>query len=1148
MKGMPRPEPFALIDTLRDGSVSSDPPDRSNLEAPGPAQGGRSAADGDAGRRVRTPGLLGGGSRDGVSGYPIQVGKVQRPPLREETLARHRLLDWLDVKIHNRVVFVIAEAGYGKTTLLADFSRRTRLRTLWYRMDDEDRNWTTFVSYLVAAGREHDPDFAPRTHALLQDTGPGGASRDEVVAAFLRELPDIAPTPTVLILDDFHVAEGAGDISIVVRALINSAPERMTVVISSRRPPEVAVGRLRAQGELAELRTRDLQFSEREIAELFHSDHGQPLDLESIALLNRRSEGWAASLQLIRTAVRGRSSPEVRAFIRRLTGGQTELYDYLAEEVIGDLPPSHQAFLMRTALLQQVTAGAAAAVYHADPADVERLIALSERLGLLARESSASPAFRYHPLVREFLEARLLATIGRSGIQALHERAGTWAASVDWRTACHHFEAAGNIAAIHSVIDESINNIAGQGSYEVASDYLRRHAPAEPRASFEVIGSRIEFRRGNFEAAVSRANRAVLLQPNLDAAVSNAITMLGHVGDLEGCWERAKQHAETASSHLYRTMSRARCLMFEASLDGSLAESIQFLEDLAAQSESETLTHFAGVSHLNLAILEQTRGNVDIALRHADSAILELGQAFEDAELTAAYLARANALAHQGHLSDARESIAAARDTAPKISRGEWLIESADVEVAFGSAEVAESLLAEAKSARVTPSLRRQADTIEARLMLRLGDIDSALEVSARFDLLRASDQPGFRSRQMTIRAHAAVLSGSPEAASLVDQASRHAEEQEALLWARHNELLRSLQASRPGAAISALIRRTSENDLWFLDSFAEEVCLRLDQLDSVAREIIARRSSSRRDRWLPALRAVLAKPNSQARWDAAELLDHVGESEDIPILRRLARSAKGVSARATLGRALARRLAPRFTIQDLGRVEIQVGIGSVSSPSVRRKVLAMLCYLLTRPRFSATRDEVIDALWPDMSPDVAVNSLNQTVYFLRRVFEPAYVDDLSAGYVHHTSDVLWLDGQLISSQSSRCLEILDSIGSDLDPILVGKLSTAYRDRFALDFAYDEWAAPFRTSLHVGYLQAIEAAVTRDMAIGHHDRAIELARRALDLDPGVESLELALLRLYAATGAHAAAAEQYAHYASVLKDELGIDPPPLSSL
>ena len=96
-------------------------------------------------------------------GYDVQLAKVQRPVLRDETLERPRLLDWLRTKIHGRVVLLLADAGYGKTTLLADFSRRTRLRTLWYRLDETDRDWTSFLRHLVAAGREHDPEFAPET-------------------------------------------------------------------------------------------------------------------------------------------------------------------------------------------------------------------------------------------------------------------------------------------------------------------------------------------------------------------------------------------------------------------------------------------------------------------------------------------------------------------------------------------------------------------------------------------------------------------------------------------------------------------------------------------------------------------------------------------------------------------------------------------------------------------------------------------------------------------------------------------------------------------------------------------------------------------------------------------------------------------------
>src|ERR687889_619720 len=177
MRPMPDQRSLRLVDSARPASVSFAVPDRVRAEA-----------------------------RAGVT-YPIQPGKIQAPALRDETLARTRLLDWLDVKIHSRVIFVIADAGYGKTTLLADFSRRTRLRTIWYRIDEEDRDWVGFLAHLVAAGREFEPEFAPRTAAILRSLEPGGPTREDAIDAFVDELPAIAADGAALILDDFHLAD-----------------------------------------------------------------------------------------------------------------------------------------------------------------------------------------------------------------------------------------------------------------------------------------------------------------------------------------------------------------------------------------------------------------------------------------------------------------------------------------------------------------------------------------------------------------------------------------------------------------------------------------------------------------------------------------------------------------------------------------------------------------------------------------------------------------------------------------------------------------------------------------------------------------------------------------------------------------------------
>ena len=110
-----------------------------------------------------------------------------------------------------------------------------------------------------------------------------------------------------------------------------------------------------------------------------------------------------------------------------------------------------------------------------------------------------------------------------------------------------------------------------------------------------------------------------------------------------------------------------------------------------------------------------------------------------------------------------------------------------------------------------------------------------------------------------------------------------------------------------------------------------------------------------------------------------------------------------------------------RVRFQDQGRVTVAIGDRVVTGSNVRRKVLALACYLISRPNMSCTRDQVLEALWPTLDPEVAVNSLNQTVYFLRRVFEEDYIEDESPGYVHHDSEVVWLDPELISSQSADC-------------------------------------------------------------------------------------------------------------------------------
>ena len=322
-------------------------------------------------------------------------------------------------------------------------------------------------------------------------------------------------------------------------------------------------------------------------------------------------------------------------------------------------------------------------------------------------------------------------------------------------------------------------------------------------------------------------------------------------------------------------------------------------------------------------------------------------------------------------------------------------------------------------------------------------------------------------------------------------------------------------------------LRIAAEEDSALLTILAELVTSRLAEIDLPLLEIIAGEAARRPQRWRIPLRLAVDSL-SPARWNAGRLLDQVGDFDDVARLRKLARSTSSGHSDRSLGKSLARRLAPRVFVEDQGRVSITVGRDVVPGANVRRKVLALLCFLVSRQGFAATRDQVLDALWPDLEPAVALNSLNQTVYFLRRVFETEYQDDRSPGYVRHNSNLIWLDQELVAARSAQCRTLIQLAGGVASPDDVDRLSEMYLGRFALDFAYDEWAISYRDSLHAAYLQVLENAVSADTVSGHYDRAIKLARRALEVDPEADDLEVALLRLYRLAGAHSAAAEQYA--------------------
>jgi DNA-binding SARP family transcriptional activator len=1078
--------------------------------------------------------------------YPVQIGKVQAPILREETLARDRLLEWLSIKIHRRVVLLVAEAGYGKTTLLADFTRRTRVRMLWYRLDRGDRDWVGFLAYLVAAVRVHVPDFGAATSGLLRETATAAPPLDSVLDTFLRELGGVPGEASALVFDDFHLVDDSPEVRHIIRELLNRGPDRLSFVFATRREPPIRLARLRAQGEVAELHTDDLRFDAVETEKLFRDTYDLRIEPAILAELGRRTEGWAASLQLVRVALNDRDASQIRAFISSLSGAEGHLYDYLAEEVIGDLPADLQVFLMRTSLLETVdlVLGPVAAGVSVDEA--RAFIEQGERSGLFGKGGvSSAPAARAHPLVRDFLQARLIDAIGEQGKREIHSAVAQSAEDSDWRAASQHYLAAGDELNARRVLTASIDTVVATGAFTAADDVMASLPAGRLGGSAELIlRSRLAQRRAASDESLRYAEEAWSQDPNSPVVLLNLMTARSLVGDIAGTIE-ATHLLESTGSAPFVELGRATRMVVGTSIEGGLDVAMSEFESLVERLRRRSEGHYLGVACLNLAMLRTASGDPQAALAPAQEAIDLLSKSSAGVELVSARLARASALSFVGHIDDARDEIRRAIDIMPPGQSAELAIEAGFIEAYVGHPLRAWPLFDKIREPAPPESDHgEQLGMVRALLRLRAGDFPGARTEIAVFRHGSPSTSVAFEARRMLVEGMVIVREDHDKGLDVIQSGTSLAKRQGAHLWAQYGELLGALSDTKQDP--SSTLHRVHEALPAAVSMLADALLQRIDDLEATAREIVRKEAASRPWRWRDGARRLLLTGSPIARREAATLLGEIGEVEDIVLLRRAGRSARD-SALAPLALSLARRLAPRALVEDLGRVRVHIGGRRIEGVDIRRKVLALLCLLLSKPRFASTREEVAEALWPDQDPSSALNSLNQTVYFLRRVFEPNYRDETSPMYLGQDGETIWLDNDLVQSRSRWCADLIRAMPGDPTPSEALNLAREYRGRFALDFAYEEWASAFREALHASYLRVLERAIQIDLDTGQFGRGTFLAERASEVDPEADEIQAALVRLYRLSGAYAAAAEQYGRYAQTMK-ELGVEPRPLAEV
>jgi LuxR family maltose regulon positive regulatory protein len=371
---------------------------------------------------------------------PILTTKLYIPPPRPKVVLRPRLMQRLNdgLRQASGVTLISASAGFGKTTLVSEWvasltpttagptpapaaSPIGRGEIAWLSLDEGDSDPARFLMYLVAALQTAVLQIGAGVLVALQTPQPPPG--EALLTALLNELAAL-PDRVVVVLDDYHALDSK-PIDLLLTFLIDHLPPRLQVVIATREDPNIPLARLRARGQLTELRAADLRFTPDEAAEFLNHTMGLGLAADDVTALESRTEGWIAGLQLAALSMQSRS--DAASFIESFTGSHRFVLDYLAEEVLRRQTAEVQSFLLRTSILKRLCGPLCEAVLVTPGGSGQETLEYLERANLFSVPlDNDRQWYRYHHLFGELLRKRLLQSLAPEEIAALHTRASQW--------------------------------------------------------------------------------------------------------------------------------------------------------------------------------------------------------------------------------------------------------------------------------------------------------------------------------------------------------------------------------------------------------------------------------------------------------------------------------------------------------------------------------------------------------------------------------------------------------------------------------------------------------------------------------------------------------------------------------------------------
>ena len=385
--------------------------------------------------------------------------KLYVPPTRSDLVSRPSLIGRLSAGLDGNFTLVSAPAGFGKTTLLSQWTANLDRPVAWVSLDRGDNDYIRFWSHVIAALQSVYANLGDAALSALNTPQHQGPSTEAMLIGLINEIIEVDDGPFVLILDDYHLIQDR-QVNDSVAFLVEYAPLQMHVILSGRADPPWPLARMRARRQMNELRSKDLRFSLKEAAAFLNDVMGLDLSAEDIAALDSQTEGWVAGLQMAALSMQDRE--DVTGFIKSFSSSHRFILDYLVEEVLERCPAGTRDFLIKTSILERMTASLCDAI--TDRKDSALVLTELEQANLfLVPLDDERRWYRYHHLFGDLLNGRL--EQGQSETKAvLHCRASEWYEDNGFLAeAMSHASAAGDAERQVQLIAENVLTMAYLG-------------------------------------------------------------------------------------------------------------------------------------------------------------------------------------------------------------------------------------------------------------------------------------------------------------------------------------------------------------------------------------------------------------------------------------------------------------------------------------------------------------------------------------------------------------------------------------------------------------------------------------------------------------------------------------------------------------